>query len=134
MLHAVRRRALAVVATVVGAVLLSAAPALAHGFSSTVYADVTSPEAGHVRTELGLEYDLLVVSAADAAQDDDLFRDGTRAFEDGDAAEQAAALEDHLEPVLAYVTERFGVTAEGEACPRSRTATSRSSSARASPT
>jgi uncharacterized membrane protein len=116
MLHAARRRALAVVAAVVGAVLLSAAPALAHGFSSVVYVDATSPEAGHVRTELALEYDLLVVSAADAAGDDPLFRDGTAAFDGGDPAEQAAALDAHVDSVVAYVTERFGVTAAGASC------------------
>jgi uncharacterized membrane protein len=114
--HAVRRRALAVVVTVVGAVLLSAAPALAHGFSSVVFVDATSPERGHVRIELGLEYDLLVVSAADAEQDDPLFRDGTAAFDDGDPVAQAAALETHVDSVLSYVSERFGVTAEGATC------------------
>ena len=61
-------------------------PAFAHGFSSVVYVDATSPERGHVRTALGLEYDLLVVSAADDENDDPLFREGTAAFEDGDSA------------------------------------------------
>ncbi|MEW9527457.1 HupE/UreJ family protein [Microbispora sp. NPDC049125] len=115
MSHAARRRVCAVVAAVVVAVLLSALPALAHGFTSVVYADLTSPGAGHVRSALGLEYDLLVVSAADAEKDDALFREGTAAFEAGDAAKQAAALEAHSDTVLAYVTERFGVTA-GQAC------------------
>jgi hypothetical protein len=118
MSYAVRRRVHVLVAAGVAAVaiLLSAAPALAHGFSSVVFADVTSPESGHVRTELGLEYDLLVVSAADSEDDDPLFKEGTAAFEGGDAAEQAAALDAHADSVLSYVTERFGVTAEGEAC------------------
>jgi hydrogenase/urease accessory protein HupE len=116
MFHAARRRVCAVVAAVAVAVLLSAAPALAHGFSSTVYADLTSPGTGHVRTELGLEYDLLVVSAADSQKDDQLFRAGTAAFEAHDAAGQAAALDAHAASVIAYVTRRFGVTAEGAAC------------------
>ncbi|MFG1709525.1 HupE/UreJ family protein [Nonomuraea sp. M3C6] len=116
MFRAARRRACAVVAAVAVAVLLSAAPALAHGFTSTVYVDLTSPETGHVRTELGLEYDLLVVSAADSEKDDPLFQAGTAAFEAHDTAEQAAALEAHAGSVLAYVTKRFGVTAEGKAC------------------
>ncbi|MGW4642810.1 HupE/UreJ family protein [Sphaerisporangium sp. NPDC004334] len=116
MFRATRRRACAVVAAVVVAVLLSAVPALAHGFSSTVYVDLTSPGTGHVRARLGLEYDLLVVSAADAQKDDPLFRAGTAAFEAGDAARQGAALDAHAASVLAYVTGRFGVTAEGEAC------------------
>ncbi|WP_433435332.1 HupE/UreJ family protein [Nonomuraea sp. CA-141351] len=116
MFHAARRRACAVVAAVAVAVLLSAVPALAHGFTSTVYVDLTSPGIGHVRSELELEYDLLVVSAADSEKDDPLFRAGTAAFEAHDAAEQAAALHAHAGSVVAYVTERFGVTAEGAAC------------------
>ncbi|MFC4533818.1 HupE/UreJ family protein [Sphaerisporangium dianthi] len=116
MFTAARRRACAVVAAAAAAVLLSALPAFAHGFTSTVYADLTSPGAGQVRSELGLEYDLLVVSAADAEKDDALFRAGTAAFEAGDAAAQAAALDAHAGSVVAYVTERFGVSAEGKAC------------------
>ncbi|MFF3669772.1 HupE/UreJ family protein [Microtetraspora malaysiensis] len=117
---AARRRAGAIIAAVAVAVLLSAAPALAHGFTSTVYADLTSTEAGHVRTELQLEYDLLVVSAADNEKNDQLFRAGTAAFESGDAAEQAAALNTHADSVVAYVTQRFGVTAGGSACAPAR--------------
>ncbi|MFC4506036.1 MULTISPECIES: HupE/UreJ family protein [Streptomyces] len=117
-----RRRVHAAVATVIAtaaavlAVMLSALPAAAHGFSSTVYVDVTSPEAGHVRTELGLEYDLLVVSAADYENDDPLFRKGDAAFKDGNSAAQAAALDAHVGSVLTYVNERFHVTASGKAC------------------
>ncbi|MGW1797257.1 HupE/UreJ family protein [Streptomyces sp. NPDC001984] len=114
------RRAWAAVAAAVVAVLLSAVPALAHGFSSTVYVGLTSPKAGHVRTELRLEYDLLVVSAADYQKDDPLFRAGTAAFEDGDAAEQAVALDGHADSVVAYVTHRLGVTAGGAACTPAR--------------
>ncbi|MEU6012185.1 HupE/UreJ family protein [Streptomyces sp. NPDC047453] len=117
MFSAARRRACATVAVIIAAVLLGAVPpALAHGFSSTVYAGLTSPEAGHVRTELRLEYDLLVVSAADYEKDDALFRAGTAAFDDGDAKDQAAALDRHADSVVAYVTRRFGVTAGGRAC------------------
>ncbi|MFC4591270.1 HupE/UreJ family protein [Sphaerisporangium corydalis] len=118
MSHVARRRAgaLAAVVAVVVAVLLGTAPALAHGFTSTVYVGLTSPGAGHVRSELGLEYDLLVVSAADFEKDDPLFREGTAAFEAGDATRQAAALDAHAASVLAYVTRRFAVTAEGRTC------------------
>ncbi|WP_248959705.1 HupE/UreJ family protein [Sphaerisporangium perillae] len=116
MSHVARRRACAVVAAVAVAVLLSAVPAFAHGFSSTVYVDLTSPETGHVRSELGLEYDLLVVSAADYEKDDPLFQAGNGAFEAGDAAKQAAALDAHAASVVAYATQRFGVTAGGQAC------------------
>lgn len=116
MFSATRRRVWAALAAAVAAVLLSAAPAPAHGFTSTVHADLTSPEAGHVRTELGLEYDLLVVSAADYEKNDALFQAGNAAFENGDTARQAAALDAHADSVVAYVADRFGVTAEGERC------------------
>jgi hydrogenase/urease accessory protein HupE len=108
--------AVAILFSVLSALLLGSSPALAHGFSSVVYVDVTSPESGHVRTELGLEYDLLVVSAADYERDDPLFRAGDGAFQDGDNEGMAAALDGHADTVLAYVSERFGVTADGAAC------------------
>lgn len=113
-----RRRVHAVLVLVAAAVavVLNAAPASAHGFSSTAYVDVTSPESGHIRAVLGLEYDLLVVSAADYQQDDPLFRAGNAAFEARDAAAQAAALEAHVGSVVAYVNGRFAVTAGGAAC------------------
>jgi hypothetical protein len=113
--YAVRRLG-AVVLAAVAAVLLSPVTAGAHGFSSTAYVGLSSPAAGHVRAALELEYDLLVVSAADAERDDVLFRAGTAAFEDGDATEQASALEAHADAVFAYVTKRFQVTASGSAC------------------
>src|SRR5690348_13393268 len=94
MTYSHRHRVLAAVLALV-ALLLPAATSFAHGFSSVVYVDATSPRKGHVRTVLGLEYDLLVVSAADAQHDDPLFRAGTAAFDDQDAKEQAAAIESH---------------------------------------
>lgn len=117
--YAVRRRAHAVSAVVLAvgaAVLLSAIPAVAHGFTSVVYVDLSSPDKGHVHAQLELEYDLLVVSAADSEKDDPLFRQGNGAFEDGDRGEQVAALDDHADSVIAYVTSRFGINAGGEAC------------------
>ncbi|BBH63844.1 hypothetical protein ACTI_05290 [Actinoplanes sp. OR16] len=94
-----------------------ASPALAHGFNSTVYADVRAgDDSGHVRTTLELEYDLFVVSAADYRHDDGLFQEGNAAFEAGDAAGQAAALNAHTDAAVGYVTERFSVTAGGKAC------------------
>jgi len=115
---AVRRAIHAALAAVVIvlAVLLTAAPGLAHGFSSVVYADITSPESGHVRAELGLEYDLLVVSAADAQGDDAFFQEGDAAFQAGDADAQAVAVNEHADTVVAYVADRFGVSAEGADC------------------
>jgi hydrogenase/urease accessory protein HupE len=100
--------------------VLGAVPASAHGFSSTVYADLISPAKNHVRAELGLEYDLLVVSAADAEKDDPLFKDGTAAFDSGDSAQQAAAVVAHAGSVVKYATERFVVTAGNQVCTATR--------------
>ncbi|MBQ0852583.1 HupE/UreJ family protein [Streptomyces sp. BH-SS-21] len=123
------RRPLAVLAVAVFLVLLGlAGPASAHGFTSTVYVHVTESGGGgsagagagtgadRLRTELKLEYDLLVVSAADAGHDDPLFRAGTEAFEAGDTEAQAAALNAHHATVVDYVTGRLAVTAAGDAC------------------
>ncbi len=96
-----------------------AAPAQAHGFTSVVYADVSArggTGAEQVRTKLELEYDLLVVSAADAGHDDPLFRDGTAAFDGGEPKEEAAALEEHVGTVLDYVRTRFTVESGGTRC------------------
>jgi hypothetical protein len=98
------------------ALWLSVVPAQAHGFSSTVYVDLSAPATGQVRAQLGLEYDLLVVSTADYEKDDALFKAGTAAFDDGDAAKQAAALAAHDAAVLKYVTHRFTIDADGQAC------------------
>lgn len=87
-------------------------PAFAHGFTSSVYVDVSSSDDA-VRTELGLEYDLLVVSAAESEGDDALFTDGMDLFETGD---EAIAMNDHSDTVVAYVTDRFMVAENGEAC------------------
>ncbi|MER5275842.1 HupE/UreJ family protein [Streptomyces sp. NPDC002809] len=113
------RRPLLVLAAAVFLFLGLVRPAAAHGFTSVVYAHVTtdsdSPD-GPIRTELKLEYDLLVVSAADAGSDDALFRAGTDAFEGGDAPARAAALDSHRETVVGYVTRRLSVTTGGTAC------------------
>lgn len=105
---------------IVLAALAAPASASAHGLDSVVYADATSAERDHVRAKLGLEYDLLVVSAADTQRNDALFDAGTAAFESGDAAEQAAALEAHAATVVAYAGKRFAVTADGAACTPSK--------------
>ena len=100
-------------------VVLNAAPALAHGFSSTVYVDLTSPGAGHVRTELELEYDVLVLSAGDYEENEPLYLDGGDAFEFGDSEAQAAVLDANAGSILKYVTERFRVSA-GHPCTPTR--------------
>src|SRR4051794_31565511 len=65
-------------------VVSSGGPAAAHGLTSAVYADITSPERGTVRVALGLEYDLFEVSVADQEDDDALYRAGQPAWESGD--------------------------------------------------
>lgn len=94
--------------------LAPAASANAHGFSSTVYADVTSPSDGVVRTELGLEYDLLVVSVAEHEQAPAFFDDGMDAFDAGE--DLLAPLEAHAAEVSRYAAKRFVVEAGGHAC------------------
>ncbi|WP_326561730.1 HupE/UreJ family protein [Micromonospora sp. NBC_01796] len=114
----VRRTVIVTVVGIAAAVIaiLNAVPAFAHGFSSTVYANITAGDEGHIRTKLGLEYDLFVVSAADYEDDDSLFREGTAAFDAGDTGAQAAALKTHAQSATKYVTERFSVTSDGESC------------------
>lgn len=114
-----RRPRLAALITAIGAAGLfalgAAAPAAAHGFTSVVYADVTSDE-GTVVSDLKLEYDLLIVSAADAEGDDALFEEGTYAFEAQDEQLELQALKDHIDTIEAYVTERFTASADGAVC------------------
>ncbi len=104
---------LAALALAALAVAIPAFPATAHGFSTTVYVDATQPAANTVRTVLELEYDLLVVSAADAEAAPDLFDEGMAAWQTGD---EPQALDAHADPVLRYVEDRFDVTAGGEVC------------------
>lgn len=115
--HRPRLRFAAIAVTVVSAsavsALLQVTPAAAHGFASTVYIDVTAPAGDRVRTELDLEYDLLVASAADTENDPAFFAAGMDLFETGDEED---ALDAHSETVMNYVTERFTVTADGEPC------------------
>ena len=109
-------RAGAVVGLAGVVVLLGGGFAAGDAFASTEYVDVTSPRDGQVRAELGLEYQYLVLSAGDYAGDAALGDEGTRAFDDHDAAAQAAVLKAHAGAVLEYVTERFGVAVSGRAC------------------
>lgn len=110
---AARRATLAALALAAIATLLPTATADAHGFSTTVYVDATEPAPDTVRTRLELEYDLLVVSAADAEQAPDLFDEGMAAWQ---TADESTALAAHADTVLRYVTERFDVTAGGQVC------------------
>lgn len=105
--------AVVVLASAMFAAVMSAMPAAAHGFSSVVYVDASAPIADTVRTEIGLEYDLLVVSVAENKDAPQFFDDGMAVFQTGD---EASALNAHDDAILAYVTERFGVSAAGRAC------------------
>ncbi|MFD7438435.1 HupE/UreJ family protein [Streptomyces sp. NPDC059861] len=116
MSHHVRRPLAGIVAALIAFLAVWQQPASAHGFSSTVYAHVSRSDGGFLQTTLELEYDLYVVSAADLEHDDALFREGTSAFESGDARAQAAALNAHARSAVAYVAERFPVTAGGGPC------------------
>ncbi|MFG1868061.1 HupE/UreJ family protein [Micromonospora arborensis] len=118
MLGRVRRTVIVIAVGIAAAVIpfLGAGTASAHGFSSTVYAKISAGDEGHIRTALELEYDLLIVSAADSGHDDPLFRTGTAAFEAGDADAQAAALKSHASTVLPYVSDRFSVRARSADC------------------
>ncbi|WP_244200422.1 HupE/UreJ family protein [Micromonospora arborensis] len=118
MLGRVRRTVIVIAVGIAAAVIpfLGAGTASAHGFSSTVYAKISGGDEGHIRTALELEYDLLIVSAADSGDDDPLFQAGTAAFEAGDADAQAAALKSHASTVLTYVSDRFSVRARSADC------------------
>ncbi|TFD56127.1 HupE/UreJ family protein [Cryobacterium frigoriphilum] len=94
-------------------VALTVAPASAHGFESTVYVDASATASGQIRTDVYLEYDLLVVSAAENQNDPGLFDDGMALFETGD---EAIAMNDHADTVLDYVEERLLVASAGAAC------------------
>lgn len=110
------RRILIALSAAVVALVGTGAPVHAHGFASTAYADVKENDAGRPSTTVALEYDLLVVSAADAAHDDALFREGTTAFETGDARSRAAVLDARADAVVGYVTDRFSLSSDGHPC------------------
>lgn len=96
--------------------IIGAFSASAHGFNSVVYAAVSSADDGNVAVELKLEYDLLIVSAADTQKEDALFQEGTDAFESGDLDEQSTVLNKYLDTVMTYVTDRFSVSAADQTC------------------
>lgn len=108
-------RALALVGAVVAMIVLSATSANAHGFSSVVYATVTSTHPQTVRVSLQLEYDLMLVSVATSETDDALYQEGQPAWDDADFPGMETAAEDHLPSIGAYVFSHFTVDAYGGA-------------------
>ncbi|MGW4931263.1 HupE/UreJ family protein [Agromyces sp. NPDC004153] len=106
--------ALAVTSLIAASLIsLSASPADAHGFSTVVYANASSTGNDAVRTELELEYDLLVVSVADYEDAPQVFEDGMDVFQTGD---EKSALDAHADEIVDYVTDRFEVSAAGQPC------------------
>lgn len=98
----------------------AATTAHAHGFSSVVYADVSSspntPQTVTVR--LSLEYDLMLFSVALAQNDDAFHRQGQPFWDDGNYGGMANVVQQHLGSVSKYVFRRFTVAVEGnEQCP-----------------
>ena len=104
-------------AGVAASTMLAAAPAAAHSYSATVYAGVSEPERGLVRTVLDIEYVLLATDGARAM--------GDQAFEQEAYADVQASgrdpellttdvLEAHAETVEGYVLPRFSVAPAGD--------------------
>ncbi|NGN94087.1 HupE/UreJ family protein [Nocardioides sp. KC13] len=94
--------------------LLLVLPASAHGFTSTVYAELTERSDGVLSTELEMEYVLLVRSVAKAEADPGLESEAKAAFQASGA--DVGLIEDHRDAVLGYLGDRFRVSADGQAC------------------
>ncbi|MER6974594.1 HupE/UreJ family protein [Nocardioides sp. NPDC000445] len=94
--------------------LLLAVPASAHGFTSTVHAELTQRPDGVVRAELEMEYVLLVRSVAKAEADPELESRAKAAFRTSGA--DVGLIEEHLDAVLGYLGDRFGIAVEGRPC------------------
>ena len=101
---------------VLGLIALTAAPAAAHGLTSAVYADISSPERGVVRVDLGLEYDLFEVSVADYEHDDALYQAGQPAWDSGDFPGMERAMDDHRASTSAYIADHLAISGNGEKC------------------
>jgi len=108
--------ALVLLGTVLVALVGGAAPASAHGFSSVVYAHVTSEDSGVVRARLGLEYDLMLVSVGTSEHADAFYRQGQAAWDDGDFPAMTRIAEQHRDTMADYVLDRFSVTSGGREC------------------
>lgn len=115
------------VAGVAVSIMLAAAsaPAAAHSYSATVFADVSEPERGVVRTVLDIEYVLLATDGAremgDTAFEQEAYADVQASGRDPEKL-TPAVLAEHADTVEGYVLPRFSVSVaqEGEptdACP-----------------
>ncbi|MCS5719222.1 HupE/UreJ family protein [Herbiconiux sp. CPCC 205763] len=92
--------------------LLPAAPAVAHTYSATVYAEVTEPQPGLVHAVLDIEYVLLAVDGGAAMGDSDFTE---AAYDDVQASGQdptkltPKVLDEYSDTVLGYVQPRFDI-------------------------
>lgn len=112
-----RRVPLFVAAVLAVFIVFGGVPAAAHGFTSVVYADVTSARENHVGVKLGLEYDLLLVSVASSEDDDPFYQEGQPAWDAGDYPGMMKAAQDHSASIAKYLAQRFTVkTAAGGVC------------------
>lgn len=102
----------AALAGVAVSLVLAAAPAAAHSYAATVFADVTEPERGIVRTVLDLEYVLLATDGAremsDASFEQAAYLDVQASGRDPEKL-TTAVLEEHSATVDGYVLPRFEV-------------------------
>lgn len=128
MLHSTSLRSLlgAVALLVAGAVgtFVLAAPAAAHSYAATVYAAITEPEPGLVRTRLDIEYVLLATDGARALGDTAFEQE---AYDDVQASGQdptkltTRVLRKYTDTASGYVLPRFTVSVEegqhAAACP-----------------
>src|SRR5215471_3600213 len=113
----VRRAPLFVAAVLAALVVFSGERAEAHGFTSVVYADVTSAREDHVGVRLGLEYDLLLVSVASSEHDDPFYRQGQPAWDAGDYPSMVRAAQDHSASIAKYLAQHLTMkTGAGGVC------------------
>ncbi len=105
--------ALLLLALLAASVFVGASAASAHGFSSVVYAHVSSTEPERVQAKLALEYDLMLVSVGTSEKDDAFYRVGQKAWDDGDYPGMVEAAEQNHDALADYVSKRFSVRAAG---------------------
>ena len=109
-----RIRCLLAAALAMLAPILLTVPASAHGFTSTVHAELTQRPDGVIRSELEMEYVLLVRSVAKAEADPELESRAKAAFQT--SGTDIGLIEEHLDAVLGYLGDRFGIAADGRPC------------------
>ena len=109
-----RIRCLLAAALAMLAPILLTVPASAHGFTSTVHAELTQRPDGVIRAELEMEYVLLVRSVAKAEADPELESRAKAAFQTSGA--DVGLIEEHLDAVLGYLGERFRIAVDGRPC------------------